>query len=83
MVGCVESTYKVKDLDRALKRELLDLIDYKYRFRDDDTTSVTDVIEELIDEIKNKVADFYAGIDGIEFDLNVEDIYEMYKATMM
>ena len=70
-------------MDRDLKRELMDVVDYNYRFREDDSCSLEDIIEQSLPELKEKVRKFYDGIDGVDFDLSVEDIATNYRNTMM
>lgn len=82
MTGAVNA-YKVNDLDRALLKSLMDIIDYSYRFREDKDNSVEDVIESVKDNLDEKVSSFYFGIPDINFDISVEDYATEYKNTML
>lgn len=82
MTGAINA-YKVNDLDRALLKSLMDIIDYSYRFREDKDNSVEDVIESVKDNLDEKVSSFYLGIPDINFDISVEDYATEYKNTML
>lgn len=82
MVAALDK-YSLNDMDRDLKRELMDVVDYNYRFREDDSSSLEDIIEQSLPELEEKVRKFYDGIEGVDFDLSVEDIATNYRNTMM
>ena len=75
--------YSLNDMDRDLKRDLMDIVDYNYRFREDDNWSLEDIIEQSLPELEEKVRKFYDGIDGVGFNLSVEDVAANYRNTMM
>lgn len=75
--------YSLSDMDRDLKRDLMDIVDYNYRFKEDDNCNLEDIIEQSLPELEEKVRKFYDGIDGVDFNLSVEDIATNYRNTMM
>ena len=54
-----------------------------YRFREDDNWRLEDIIEQSLPELEEKVRKFYDGIDGVDFNLSVEDVATNYRNTMM
>lgn len=75
--------YKINDLDRALLKSLMDIIDYSYRFRADKDESIEDIVESIKSALDEKVSIFYMGIPDIKFNISVEDYVTEYRDTML
>ena len=79
----VENTYGLEDLDRTLKKDIMNIIDYNFRFRKDSEKTLEEVVEEFLPEVKEKVESFYQGIAGVRFDITTKDVVREYENTMM
>lgn len=79
----VENTYGLEDLDRTLKKDIMNIIDYNFRFRKDSEKTLEEVVEEFLPEVKERVESFYQGIVGVRFDITTKDVVREYENTMM
>lgn len=71
------------DLDRTLRGNILDYIDYKYRFREDGSQTIEDIVAEEISNLYEMIKDFYKGLVDIKFLILEEDIIREYENTFM
>ena len=71
-----------EDLDSAVKRTVLDIIDFNYRFKNEENKSVKEVINESMSEIAENVTAYYDGID-IDIDLDIDQLADEYEAVMV
>ena len=78
-----ETKYKVADLDVMLVRNLMNDIDYAYRFREDKDLSLKDIVDSIKPELDKSVAKFYDGIAGLNIELSADDYIREYENTMM
>lgn len=79
----VENTYGLGDLDRTLKKDIMNIIDYNFRFRKESEKTLEEIVEEFLPEVEKQVELFYQGIAGVEFNITAEDVVKEYKNTMM
>ena len=73
-----------EDLDSTVKRTVLDIIDFNFRFKNDEEKSVKEVIEDSLSTIEESISSYYAGL-SIEIDINldIELLEEEYMAVMV
>jgi len=68
---------KFKDLDKRLKTELLNKIDYTFRNRSEE-----DVAEELLDkavkDLEPRVHEFYKGLGEVVVSLDRDEVWAEY-----
>ncbi|MBQ2885820.1 MAG: hypothetical protein IJE43_19015 [Alphaproteobacteria bacterium] len=68
--------YTVADLDRELRNNLLDIIDYQHRSGGGNLEAI---VSNVLPELQEKVSEYYKGIPGITFELVSEDFVQAYK----
>lgn len=83
MTAEVVNEFTFKDIDRSLKSELLDYVDYQYRFRESTELTVEDVVGAELDYLQGRVEQFYGGLSGITFRIQSEDIVQCYRNAFM
>lgn len=83
MTAEVVNEFTFKDIDRSLKNELLDYVDYQYRFRASIELTVEDVVDTELDYLQDRIEQFYGGLSGITFRIQGEEIVQYYRNTFM
>lgn len=83
MVATAVREFSFSDLDRALKEEILDYIDYSYRFRQQAEQTVDDIVSSMFAEVNEKIREFYESLPNIVLDVRTEDIVREYQNSFM
>lgn len=72
----------INNMDRSLRQEIVDMIDYRYRFNQGTDRNLEAAIIDSMPEVEEAIRSYYAFLPEPEIHLSVDELENVYELTM-